>query len=197
MEIFTIKCPCCQNEFRQPVVRSFSDEIRFNEARNNPRHDTENIGLSTPQTDSDKARNAGMQQVDKHAHEAWKKRCLFVIQQLCQRNVTIDADMISAELSKYPEETHDNRAIGPMLTRAKKLGYCRPTNEFTRTTQKQCHGMPRRIWQSCIFQVPSRVPVYRSASFCECNSSQNGEDMNGNCINCHLPSFSRYSLLGF
>lgn len=49
-------------------------------------------------------------------------------------------------------KTHDNRAMGPVMTRAKKRGLIEPTDQFRPSTQPSCHANPRRIWRSLVCQ---------------------------------------------
>jgi len=46
--------------------------------------------------------------------------------------------------------THENRAIGAMMTRAKGLGWIEPTSEFQLSIIPSHHATPRRVWKSLL-----------------------------------------------
>ncbi len=82
-------------------------------------------------------RDAGIDQVDRGASEEWKAKALSVVRELCFQKETFTADDVWEYGLASPREA---RALGAVMRRAKKLGYCEPTTEFTSSRQPQCHA---------------------------------------------------------
>jgi hypothetical protein len=47
--------------------------------------------------------------------------------------------------------THELRAMGPVIVKAAKAGFCRKTKTFRPSLQTPCHMNPRRVWESLIY----------------------------------------------
>jgi hypothetical protein len=98
------------------------------------------------------ARNASMEEVEDHAKEEWKEAAHGCVLSCAKTMRLFTADDVQLLLSKLPVKTHDNRALGPILREAQKSLMIRDTEQFTRSTQVKCHRMPRRIWESLIYE---------------------------------------------
>lgn len=92
---------------------------------------------------------AAQKRAMENADPMWKADAMDCIKSVAQRMNRFTADDIW-ELGNLPR-TIENRRLGPLLNQAKKRGWCVPTNDYERSRQPQCHGMPRRIWQSLIY----------------------------------------------
>jgi hypothetical protein len=44
--------------------------------------------------------------------------------------------------------THDNRALGAVMRRARTEKVCEPTMHYRPSTRDVCHGRPVRVWRS-------------------------------------------------
>jgi len=44
--------------------------------------------------------------------------------------------------------THEKRAMGALIRDAARNGIIEPTDKYQPSTQKNCHGNPRRVWRS-------------------------------------------------
>jgi hypothetical protein len=47
-------------------------------------------------------------------------------------------------------ETHDHRAMGAVMRKAKKIGVCEPSGNYRTSTRDVCHGRPVRVWRSLL-----------------------------------------------
>jgi hypothetical protein len=47
--------------------------------------------------------------------------------------------------------THENRAFGALMLRARRNGVCRPTGSFEASRRRILHASPRRVWESLIY----------------------------------------------
>ena len=53
------------------------------------------------------------------------------------------------------EKTHDLRALGPLMRRAAKLGWCELADLPPRnSTRRSLHASPREMWKSLIYEGP-------------------------------------------
>lgn len=95
----------------------------------------------------------GQARADDHAADDWKAQADAAIFRTARRLERFDADDVWEHGGL--ERTRENRALGPRLTAAAKAGLIVATNEYRRSRQVQCHGMPRRVWRSLIFEDAS------------------------------------------
>jgi hypothetical protein len=100
------------------------------------------------------ARDESMERVDEHADEEWKEAAYDSVYEVALENETLTADDVQRRLDGKPVHTHELRALGPIMLRAAKERIIEQDGTFTRSTQVQCHSMPRRIWRSLIYKQP-------------------------------------------
>jgi hypothetical protein len=102
------------------------------------------------------AKEAGMAQVAANANDDWSVLMLKLVRLTCleQPSFTTDEpdDRYEAIEGDKPV-THDKRALGPVMMRAAKLGYCRKTNTVQASRRKKLHASPIAIWESLIYAV--------------------------------------------
>lgn len=100
------------------------------------------------------AKHAGMDQVEANADKAWSDLMLHLVHLTCleQHRFTTDEPTDRYEAIKGDKPvTHDTRAMGPVMIRAAKAGYCRKTNITEDSRRKSCHNRPLAIWESLIY----------------------------------------------
>lgn len=91
------------------------------------------------------ARDEAMKRAEKAAHEEWKARALSTILLVCTKRGTFTSeDLWKAGLPK-PREP---RALGPMLTKAAKRGWCEPSGTYVKGSSVSRHGAPIAVWTS-------------------------------------------------
>lgn len=81
--------------------------------------------------------------VEKNADEIWKAAALEAVRQTCLNHHAFISDDIWA--TGLPS-TREDRALGPVLMKAAKLGWCRKTTEMR--PSKRSHGAGKAIWIS-------------------------------------------------
>lgn len=98
------------------------------------------------------AKEEAITQVEKNANEAWIEFMLGI-----HRLTAIHTPKFTSEdvRERYDEDrsedkpvTHEPRAIGAVMRRAAKYGWCRPTDEYVRSRYRHC--APLLVWESLI-----------------------------------------------
>ncbi|MBX4215580.1 hypothetical protein KW797_01380 [Candidatus Parcubacteria bacterium] len=96
---------------------------------------------------AEKETDEAIERGDSHANAAWKAEAIEVIEAICLKQDTFIADDVWEVLDK--KGTHDPRALGGIMRRAKNLGLCETTGRFA--SSKKRHMTPMIIWKSLLF----------------------------------------------
>lgn len=97
--------------------------------------------------------------VEENAGPAWNEEALAVIERLCrERDVFMCDDVWDAGL----RPAHNDKALGPVLLRAKKLGLCEKTGRMC--AARRSHMSARPEWRSLLRPVKSYEPPTRFLS---------------------------------
>lgn len=92
----------------------------------------------------------------KNADEKWKNTFTAAIHTMAKKKQTFTSDDLVAYMRLYHPEikTHDNRAAGALMIKAKGEGWCEPTEEKILSVRKELHYPANRItvWKSLIYQ---------------------------------------------
>ena len=93
----------------------------------------------------------GMSQVEQAANEEWKAEALKTLYQVAAENEFLTVDDVSRAI---PEEvqTHDARALGPIMMRGKKEGWLEHSDRFTPSVRSTRHATHTIIWRSLIWR---------------------------------------------
>lgn len=103
-------------------------------------------------TEEAAARDAAIATAEKHAVPEWIAFARHVVEQVARANEYFISDAVwEAGLGK----TTNARALGAVMTWARREGLIEPTDRVRRSAQKGCHGMPRRVWRSLVFEEGS------------------------------------------
>jgi hypothetical protein len=90
------------------------------------------------------------------ASEAWKEYMLDMIWDACCIHPEITTDEVWIREREMPEPKphhHENRALGPQMTKAVKLGYIVKTERFRKSTDgARRHAAPLQIWRSLLYR---------------------------------------------
>ena len=113
----------------------------------------------TDKTPADFARLSkamAMDQVEEAANEAWKELMYDIIWALGCEMEFLTTDDVCIRYRELPEEgrpdTHEWKALGPVMRNAAKLGYIERTDYFRKSTDgARRHHAPLQIWRSLIF----------------------------------------------
>lgn len=97
----------------------------------------------------EKTRRA-LEQVDEHADPCWKDHALDAVRYLC----LVRPDFISDDIWTITRlsGTRDDRALGPVFLRAKRLGWCEKTDRTRPSVRSNLSGKP--VWRSRLWREP-------------------------------------------
>jgi hypothetical protein len=104
-------------------------------------------GLALPPTPVAAAPRSGQPRgpAQEHSDAVWMTEAITVIGRLAEQSPQFTSDDVWAALEKPPRES---RMIGNALSRARAGGLIAPTHEHRRSTRKENHGRPVRVWAS-------------------------------------------------
>lgn len=96
-------------------------------------------------------------QATQNANELWKGMMFQLVQDTARELEFFTADDVFERLERIPEsarpQTHDNRAFGGVMQRAKRAGYCELADKKPRPSNRESlHSSPLSVWQSLIFR---------------------------------------------
>lgn len=94
------------------------------------------------------ARDREMARVDEHCDEQWKDRALQAVRLVCELRAEWHSDDIWALTGL--DEPREARALGPIMLKAARLGYCRKSDR-TRPSVRS-HGSGKSVWISLIYR---------------------------------------------
>lgn len=104
------------------------------------------------------AKDEAIERVKRHADPQWWAWMLEGVKEVAQRKPVFNTDDIERlRQDRQGPRTHENRAIGPLMKTAQKLGYCIPTEDWVESSQKVNHRRPMRVWYSLIYKGPRTV----------------------------------------
>jgi hypothetical protein len=97
------------------------------------------------------ARGAALEKVEENADERWREDALEAVRRTCVASATFISDDVWSvgEL----DGTREDRALGPVMLRAARLGWCRKTDRTRPSVRSHLSGKP--VWESLI-HVPGR-----------------------------------------
>jgi hypothetical protein len=113
--------------------------------------------------DGSDGKRDGMDRAERHADEYWWQCMLEAAKIVAERKPFLfSEDIVRLCNELHPNVfTHENRAIGPLMREACRLGYFIKTEDWVESTQKQCHRRPMRVWYSLLFKGPHVKPRRR------------------------------------
>lgn len=107
-------------------------------------------------------KTSGMARAARSCNPVWWQYMLELGQEIALRKPFLSADDL--EFERYRRQgptTHENRAMGPLMKYAARLGYWEPTQDFVESSQKVKHQRPMRVWHSLIYQGNSPIRYRR------------------------------------
>jgi len=90
------------------------------------------------------------------ASEEWKAAAIEALHRVALKRYDFTAADVYAELADSGgPETHDNRALGPIMLAGARKGWITRT-DFLRVDEirRWCHNQTNRVWESQIHQIP-------------------------------------------
>lgn len=106
---------------------------------------SERLDLAASRAAADEA----ISQIDQSANKDWKDVALFAVRVVAEALPEFTTDVV---VSVMPDgvEVHDNRAWGPVMRRAARLGYIRKTDRVSTTRRPSNHARPLAVWESLL-----------------------------------------------
>jgi len=113
--------------------------------------------MTTPEA----AKHEAMTRAERGANPAWKAAISALIEELayCRPTFTADDIFALADARGFPK-THENRALGPLLTNAARKGLCRPSLVYVSSKRPWLHAKILRVWESAVY-----MPVEEFVSY--------------------------------
>lgn len=101
-------------------------------------------------------RDAGMQLADDAANEDWKQLADKALYLVCHSQAELTVDDVTEILQENDVHTKNLSALGAVMKRGQKAGWCVPTDRVTQARRPEQHRCSRRVWVSKIFtSLPS------------------------------------------
>ena len=97
--------------------------------------------------------------VETNADDEWKTTALRAVGWLAMTQPRFTTDDVWAVLVDREEATHEPRALGPIMLRARKLGYITGTDDYVLSQRPECHRNPKKVWLSLLFDEPTGVTI--------------------------------------
>jgi hypothetical protein len=100
-------------------------------------------------------RRDGMHRAARAADPAWWAFMLEAAREVARaKPFFFTDDLERLRVNREGPATPENRAIGPLMKEAQKLGICEPTDRWSPSSQKVNHGRYMRVWYSLIYVGP-------------------------------------------
>lgn len=91
--------------------------------------------------------------VHSNASEDWKSRADAALDRACRENELVVSDDVWDILDEEDlSGPHDGRAMGHVMKRGAKRGSCVATEMYRKSAREGCHGHPRTVWRSLIYE---------------------------------------------
>lgn len=97
-----------------------------------------------------KARDAGVSTVQRSADKFWFGTAQIAVREIASRSEKFTTDQVWDRIKQWPRP-HDPRAMGAVMTWARKAEIVEPTAEFVQSQMVSNHGRPIRVWRSLLF----------------------------------------------
>jgi len=97
---------------------------------------------------AERAKTEGMEVSYRNAGTYWQDKASEVLQELIRSNRYVTSEDVIIELENRGITTGNNKALGALMTAAKRAGQIKPTGEWTTSKLKRRHGAPLRKWET-------------------------------------------------
>lgn len=100
--------------------------------------------------ESDRLRDIGITRAETNTEEDWHEAAMAAVATVARRLSRFTTDDVVKILIEHRWSAREPRALGGIMRRAQKLGYCEPTSEYVKSPWKRAHSRPKRVWRSTI-----------------------------------------------
>lgn len=109
--------------------------------------------------EASQALDEALKRVDANADDEWKSIALRAVGWLAMTQERFTTDDVWAVLIDRKEATHEPRALGPIMLRARKLGYIIGTPDYVLSERPECHRNPKKVWLSLLSEPSTGVSI--------------------------------------
>lgn len=92
----------------------------------------------------------GMERVEQAASPDWQRTAQKVLQAAAKARPFISANDLWDGIEALGVSTHDNRASGPAMNKAKENGWITPTDRWIKSSRPTRHLGDVRLWRSLL-----------------------------------------------
>ena len=111
-----------------------------------------------PATAGEEARAEAVTRVSDHADPDWMQHALDAVLDLARTQEKVTSDDVWEVLDDIAVETHDNRAMGAVMTEAARQEWLHRTDVTVLSRRPINHRRPIRLWTSLIYEPSELVP---------------------------------------
>lgn len=101
--------------------------------------------------ESARLRNEAEAAVEANAPAIWSEMAMDAVEACAMVNADFIVDEVWRHMRAGAPTAQDNRAMGPVMRRAKGRGLIEPTDTLRLTEQVKSHRQPRRVWRSLVY----------------------------------------------
>ena len=112
-----------------------------------------------PEDAGEEARAQSLETVGAHADPVWMQHALGIAHDLSLTQAAFTADDIWEKLDDLDVETHDNRAMGAVMTEAARQGWVHRTDNTVLSRRPINHRRPVRVWTSLVYEPSELLPT--------------------------------------
>ena len=109
----------------------------------------------------EEARAEAVTRVSDHADPGWMTHALDAVLDLARTQEKVTSDDVWEVLDDVGTETHDNRAMGAVMTEAGRQEWLHRTDVTVLSRRPINHRRPIRLWTSLIYEPTELVPDTR------------------------------------
>lgn len=95
------------------------------------------------------SRDEAVERVERHADTLWKNAVREIVHQLARERDYFTTDDVLARLELVAVETHELRALGPMMLAVAREGIIEPKG-YVASSRVVSHARPKRLWRSLL-----------------------------------------------
>jgi len=100
---------------------------------------------------AERARDAAIEQVAE-SNAWWIRQVMPIVKDICLRRVLFTTDAVRHHADRLVGQAPEPRAMGAVMTAARRAGWCEPTNTTHQSIRVKCHARPLRVWRSLLLE---------------------------------------------
>jgi hypothetical protein len=109
------------------------------------------IPISQPTQSPQEAKREAIERVTRAANEEWMAAAGAIVEKLARGRQSFTTDDVWGELDALTVSTPEPRAMGAVMTIAKRDGIVKASGGFVSSRRAICHGRPIQIWLSLTY----------------------------------------------